>query len=258
MDTEPCAEGGRSLGSIVDGAALQLRGVDFGAAPGASAVTLRVASPLAGCSVDVLADGVPVGPPCALPNTGAWQTFQNVTCPVARAAGVAANLTFSFHGPRSANLLNLLYWSFSGGAASGATPPPVVVRVALRAAANNHYLCARDGDGVVTPSGAAPCAWELSDLADGTWALAAAEGAEGQHWACLGATGPLAVTADAPGAPCTRFWLYGTPVGSYALLSAGAGRFVTAAPDAATPVAAGGLDPRTTPGDGARFVVLEL
>jgi arabinoxylan arabinofuranohydrolase len=256
LDTEPCAEGGRNLGFIADGATLTLRGVDFGAAPGASALTLRIATPVAGVSVDVLADGVPVGPPCALPATGDWQRFDNATCAVARAVGVAANLTFVFHGPGKTGLVNVIFWSFAGGAASGTTPPPVAVRVALRSAANNLYACARPGDGVVTPSGAAPCAWTLSDLGDGTWALGSGAGAA-QRWACLGAAGPLAATAAAPGAACTRFWLYGTPVGSYALLSAGAGAFVAAAPDAATPIGAGGVDPRATPSDGARFFLEE-
>ena len=256
VGTEPCAEGGRNLGFITDGAALQLRGVDFGAAPGAAALVLRVASPLSGCSVDVLADGVPVGPRCALPNTGDWQVFQNASCAVARAVGVAANLTFVFHGPGSTGLLNVLFWTFQGGAASGAAPPPVAVRVALRSAATNLYACARAGDGVVTPSGAAPCAWTLSDLGDGTWALAAGAGAA-QRFACLRSAGPLAASELAPGAPCTRFWLYGTPVGSYALLSAGAGAFAAAPGDAAAPIAAGGLDPRTAPGDGERFFLEE-
>lgn len=255
LNTEPCAEGGLNLGFVTEGATLSLRGVDFGAAPGASSITLRVATPLAGCRIDVLADGNPVSS-CGLPNTGDWQRFENVTCAVTGAVGVASNLTFVFHGPSPTGLLNLLYWSFSGGAASGAVPPPVSVRIALRSAATDLYACAGPADGVVTPSGAAPCAWTLSDLGDGTWALATGEGADAR-WACLRATGPLAATEAAPGDACTRFWLYGTPVGSYSLLSAGAGTFVAATTDANAPIAAGGLDPRTTPGDGARFFLEE-
>ena len=133
----------------------------------------------------------------------------------------------------------------------------MAVRVALRSAATGLYACARAGDGVVTPASAAPCAWVLQDLQDGTWALGEGEGTGGR-WACLGSGGgSMAASAAAPGAPCTRFWLYGTPVGSYALLSAGAGGFVAAAADPAAPLAAGGLDPRTTPSDGARFFLEE-
>jgi arabinoxylan arabinofuranohydrolase len=259
MATAPCAEGGRSLGSIASGASLQLRGVDFGAAPGAATLTLRAATPLAGASVSVLADGALLGT-CSLPSTGGWQVFQNTTCSVSGAAGVAANLTFAFHGPSgTGGLLNLLYWSFAGGAASGAAPPPVAVRIALRSAATGQYACARAGDGAVTAASAAPCAWVLADQQDGTWALG--EAGAGGRWACLasGSGASMAASEAAPGAACTRFWLYGTPVGSYALLSAGAGQFVAAAAggDAAAPLAAGGLDPRTTPSDGARFFLEE-
>jgi hypothetical protein len=100
LDTEPCAEGGRNLGFISDGAVLSLAGVDFGAAA-AAAVTLRVATPLAGGSVTVLVDGAPAGAPCAVPATGDWQVFTNVSCPLfagGPAVGVAANLSFVFHG----------------------------------------------------------------------------------------------------------------------------------------------------------------
>jgi hypothetical protein len=100
----------------------------------------------------------------------------------------------------------------------------------------------------------------LQDLQDGTWALGEGAGAgAGGRWACLGSGGSgMAASAAAPGAACTRFWLYGTPLGSYALLSAGAGQFVAAAAgDPAAPLGAGGLDPRTTPSDGARFFLEE-
>ena len=98
LGTEPCAEGGRNLGFVTAGATLQLKGVDFGGAPGAATLTLRVASPLAGCSVSVLADGALLGA-CSVPRTGDWQVYANTTCAVAGAVGVVANLTLVFHGP---------------------------------------------------------------------------------------------------------------------------------------------------------------
>jgi hypothetical protein len=266
LDTEPCAEGGRNLCFIGDGGVLSLTGVDFGAVA-ASAVTLRVATPLAGGTVTVLVDGAPAGAPCAVPATGAWQVFNNVTCPLfagGPAVGVTANLSFVFHGAAGgAGLMNVLCWAFHGGAAGGAAPPPVAVRVALRAAATGLFLCAAgDAGAVVTPSGGAPCNWTLRDLGDGTWALSTARGGGGggERFACIsGAAGPLAATKDAAGSDaCTRFWLYGTTGGSYALLSAGAGSFLVAEASPAAPVAAGAADPRRTAADGARFFIEEL
>ena len=255
MGTEPCAEGGLNLGFISNGAALSLRGVDFGAAPGAAGLTLRYATPVAGVSVEVLGDGRALGPRCALPATGDWQVYANASCAVAAgsASGIVGNLTLAFFGPGATGLVNVRFWAFAGGAASGALPPPVRARAALRSAATGLYACPRAGDAVVVADSAAPCAWVFSDLEDGTWALQS----EGGGWGCLGSAGPLAAREAAPGAPCTRFWLYGTPVGSYALLSAGAGAFAAAGEGAGAPIAAGGLDPRLTPSDGARFFVEE-
>ena len=261
LGTEPCAEGGRNLGFISNGAVLTLAGVDFGAAPGATAITLRAASPLGGGAVTVLVDGAPAGAACAVPNTGDWQVFGNVTCPLfeGAAVGVAANLSFVFSGAATGGLFNVLFWAFHGGAASGAAPPPTAAAVALRSAATGLFACAAgDAGAVVTPSGGAPCRWTLRDLEDGTWALSTATGG-GERFACInGAAGPLAATAEAAGDACTRFWLYGTPVGSYALLSAGAGSFLAASAAPATPIGAGATDPRLTPADGARFFIEEL
>lgn len=260
LDTEPCSEGGRNLGFTFDGAVLSLRGVDFGASPGASAVTLRTATPLAGGSVTVLLDGVPAGPPCAVPSTGDWQVFTSVTCPLTlgRATGIATNLSFVFNGrPDGKGLFNLAWWTFLGGVASGEAPPPVTVALALRSVATDLYACAAaDAGAVVTPSGAAPCAWTLHDLEDGTYALGTPS-ASGERFACIGAGAgaALAATAMSPDAPCARFWLYGTPVGSYAFLSAGAGTFLTATAVPSAAVGAGSIDPRLTPNDGARFFV---
>ena len=124
LDSEPCAEGGLNLGYVSNGSTTMLRGVDFGA--GASAVTLRVATPLSGVSVDVLVDGRAVVSGCAVPNTGDWQTWANITCALAPAAqGVAANLTLRFScSACTGGLLNVRYFSFtaSGPRVAAAVP----------------------------------------------------------------------------------------------------------------------------------------
>ena len=198
MDTEACAEGGLNLGFISNGAALTLRGVDFGAAPGAAALTLRYATPVAGVSVEVVGDGRALGPRCALPATGDWQVYANASCAMGSgASGIVGNLTFAFYGPGATGLVNVLFWAFGGGAASGALPPPVAARAALRSAATGLYACPRAGDGVVVADSAAPCAWAFSDLGDGTWALQSAGGG-GAAWAAQGRWLPLQLRPARP------------------------------------------------------------
>jgi arabinoxylan arabinofuranohydrolase len=121
LDSEPCAEGGLNLGFISDGSTTMLRGVNFGAGAGASAITLRVATPLSGVSVSVLVDGRALADGCAVPNTGDWQTWANVSCALAPAAqGVAANLTLRFScATCTGGLLNLRYFVFSGAGGGG-------------------------------------------------------------------------------------------------------------------------------------------
>lgn len=269
LNSEPCSEGGLNLGFITPGSHVSLTGVDFGGGGGATALTLRLATPLQGVSVEVWADGVAATgttTPCAVPNTGDWQVYTNVTCPLTPgvAKGVVGNLTFVFLGPGTTGILNARYWVAEGGVASGATPPPASPTIALKSVATGKYLCAAgDAAGVVTPSGVSPCPWGIFDQEDGTWALGVGGGGEGgppQRFACL-SSGPgdvLAAVEPVAGAQCTRWWLYGTPPGTYALLSAGSGSFLTATQEEGEPLRGGGLDPRTTPFDGARFAIEEL
>jgi arabinoxylan arabinofuranohydrolase len=268
LNSEACSEGGLNLGFITPGSRLSLTGVDFGGGGGgASALTLRLATPLQGVSVGVWVDGVLATAPslCAVPSTGDWQVFTNVTCTLTPgvAKGVVGNLTFTFLGPGTTGILNVRYWVAQGGVASGAIPPPASPTIALKAVATGKYLCAGGSaaGGVVTPSGVSPCPWQIQDLEDGTWALGVDVGNGGVMYACLssGAGDVLAVVEPVTGAQCTRFWLYGTPPGTYAILSAGSGSFLTTdAQEEDSPLRGGGLDPRTTPFDGSRFVVEEL
>ena len=271
LDSEPCAEGGLNLGYVSNGSTTMLRGVDFGA--GASAVTLRVATPLSGVSVDVLVDGRAVVSGCAVPNTGDWQTWANITCALAPAAqGVAANLTLRFScSACTGGLLNVRYFSFtaSGPRVAAAVPPPVTVPVALRAMSNGLYVqVASDpsSSGLLTPSGAAASSpldpsllFTLVDNEDGTFSLQAAGAGPAQgRFVCatLGGAGPLRASEASTADACTRFWLYGTVYGTHALLSASNGRFVVSGASAA-PLVPTAQDPRGAAGDGSRFMLEE-
>jgi len=67
LDTEPSSEGGRNLGFIANGSVLTVVGVDFGAIPGASALTLRTATPLGGGRLRFLWMEPPRVPPAQCP-----------------------------------------------------------------------------------------------------------------------------------------------------------------------------------------------
>jgi len=111
VQTEPCREGGRDVGSIRSGSWIRYAGADFGR--GASAFTARVAAPAAGSRIELhldRRDGPLIGV-CPVPNTGGWQTWRTVTCPVTHAAG-GHDLFFQFRGPGTGGLFNVKWFRF--------------------------------------------------------------------------------------------------------------------------------------------------
>ena len=267
LDSEPCAEGGLNLGYITNGSRLDLRGLDFGPAPGrgATGVLFRIATPVAGGAISVLLDGIQVGQPCAIPTTGDWQIWTNVSCSLGgqTLTGVAARVSLVFTGATATGgLFNLQYWTFTGDGTAGSAPPPrVVAPVSLRAVRNGRFW-AVEADGTVAASGGplppgTPPAWAIEDMEDGTYALRAATGAAAGSYVCATAAALTASNAE-PTAPCTRFFLYGTPGGGYAILAAGLGAFVVAGNNTAlAPLAATADDPRSAVSDGARHWIVD-
>jgi ribulose-5-phosphate 4-epimerase/fuculose-1-phosphate aldolase len=69
-------------------------------------------------------------------------------------------------------------------------------------------------------------------------------------------SGPLCAHSQSIAEACTRFWLYGTTPGSYALLSATNGLFVVSS-GGDVPLMATAADPRVIAADGARFFIEE-
>ena len=129
-----------------------MRGVDFGAAPGATRLTVRVASLVAGGAVEARLDSV-AGALVAtvpVPATGGWEVFANATAPAEGASGVH-DLYLVFRappaGPSNATtmLFNVNSWAFGGGAAAGgsAPPPQPAIRVALRSRATGAFVTAK-------------------------------------------------------------------------------------------------------------------
>lgn len=115
VQTESCAEGGMDLGSISNGSWVQYANVDFG--KGAKTFTARVASPAADSRIELHLDSQagPLIGTCSAANTGGWQTWKTVTCPVSGAAGVH-NLFLTFHAPHPGGLLNLRWFQFGPAA----------------------------------------------------------------------------------------------------------------------------------------------
>ena len=259
LTSQPCAEGGRSLGSITNGSYTELRGVDFGDAP-PTAVVLRVATPLSGGMVTLSVGGRAGGSPratlatCAIAPTGGYGAWADVTCALsARVSGVASTLRLTFSSASaSGELLNLLRFTFTGGGAGGGAPPPVAATLALRCAGTGGYWGAPDASGAVPP--AAPRAlaadYFLADREDGTYTLGVQVPGVGLRLLAVqpGSGAVLAVGLNASDA-AARFFLYGTTTGSYGLLSAASGLFVSAVEGGLAAVAS---DTRAAPGDAAR------
>ncbi|SDF45266.1 Carbohydrate binding module (family 6) [Lentzea fradiae] len=111
VETEPSSEGGMNLSHLNNGDYVKLKNVAFG--NGARTFTARVASTVAGSSIEVRSGG-PTGAlagTCSVPNTGNWQTWTTVSCAVNGLTGTR-DLYLRFTGGGS-YLLNVNWWQFS-------------------------------------------------------------------------------------------------------------------------------------------------
>lgn len=120
VETEPSSEGGMNIGYIDNGDYVKVKGVAFGT--GATSFAARVASAGSGGRIELRLDsttGTLVGT-CTVGNTGGWQTWATVTCPVSGATGTH-DLYLRFVGG-SGYLFNVDWWRFSRD--GGPTTPP--------------------------------------------------------------------------------------------------------------------------------------
>ena len=247
----------RFLWNVTDGSYIRVAGVDFGAAPGASGFTVRVASATAGGAVEARLDG-PGGQlvaVVAVPSTGGWGAFANVsTSVIGSGAGAASGLRdlwLVFRAPppganASTMIFNVASWAFSGGVAAGAVPPAPAVRVALRSRITGARVTAPTdgtspltaGAGLVGP----PQTFGVVDNGDGSYSLRCANG---RFVAAASPGGALAASAASPSEPLAQWRLAGTPDGAYALVAAAGaakGQMVVAGPGAGDALTASGKD----------------
>ena len=109
--TESCSEGGQNVGFIENGDYLVFRLVDFDS--GAAFFNARVASNTSGGNIELHLDSL-TGPQigtCTITNTGGWQTWTTVSCPVSGATGIH-DLYLKFTGG-SGYLFNVNWWQFT-------------------------------------------------------------------------------------------------------------------------------------------------
>ncbi|MCC4319486.1 glycoside hydrolase family 43 protein [Streptomyces malaysiensis] len=114
IETEPSSEGGMNVGYTENGDYIKVKGVAFGAGP--SSFTARVASATGGGSIELRLggpNGTVVGR-CGVPNTGGWQTWTTVSCPVSGLTGTQ-DLYLRFAGG-SGYLVNADWWRFTADA----------------------------------------------------------------------------------------------------------------------------------------------
>jgi beta-xylosidase len=117
IETEVSSEGGMNVGFIDNGDYLKVKNVAFGG--GATSFSARVSSTVSGSAVEVRTDsanGTVVGR-CAVPNTGGWQAWTTVTCPVSGLSGTR-DLYLRFTGG-SGYLLNVNWWQFGTTTSQG-------------------------------------------------------------------------------------------------------------------------------------------
>ena len=111
IETEICSEGGMDVGLINDGDYIKVKGVAFGDGP--TTFTASVASANAGGSIELRLGsktGTVIGT-CEVADTGGWQTWAMVTCPISEATGTN-DLFFCFVGSSSDYLFNFDWWHF--------------------------------------------------------------------------------------------------------------------------------------------------
>src|SRR3569833_2722316 len=122
LSTEVSSDGGMHVTSINNNDYLKVKGVDFGAAPGAASVDLSVAAASSAGKME-LRLGSQTGTliaTCAVESTGGARTWKTISCRVTGATG-KQDLFFKFVGTGSGNLFTFNWWQFKKAAAAAAT-----------------------------------------------------------------------------------------------------------------------------------------
>lgn len=113
-------EGGRMhVTSIQNGDYIKVKGVEFGAAPGAGGLSLRVAAQNGGSKIEVRVGSLTgtLVATCNIDATGGARSWRTLQCAIPSGAAVGKqDLFFKFVGNGSDNLFNFNWWQFSRAA----------------------------------------------------------------------------------------------------------------------------------------------
>ncbi|KAG7046384.1 carbohydrate-binding module family 6 protein [Colletotrichum scovillei] len=113
VEAQVTASGGIAVAFINSGDYIKVKGVDFGT-KGASQFRAAVSSATNGGRIELRLDsrsGQLIGT-CSIGNTGGWQTWSTITCPVSNAVG-KHDLFFDYIGNGTEYLFNVDWWQFS-------------------------------------------------------------------------------------------------------------------------------------------------
>ncbi|HYC86688.1 MAG TPA: carbohydrate-binding protein, partial [Chryseosolibacter sp.] len=190
VDIESCSEGGFNVGWLAAGEWLEYTVTVTG---GTYSLNARVASPNSGRTFHVELDGVNISGTVAVPNTGAWQTWQTVT--VTTPALTAGTRILRFVADTDGFNFNNLSFTTSGG---GTTT------YRIRNRWQNNFLYDA-GDRVrysATASGTA-YNWVLEDVGNGQREIRNVSTGEYMHIENL--TGYVQCTARTPGWASSRW-----------------------------------------------------
>ncbi|KAJ5483842.1 hypothetical protein N7539_006042 [Penicillium diatomitis] len=113
IQIETCSEGGYSVGYIKSGSYIKVKGVNFG--NGAKTFTARVASAGNGGDIQVRLDSQSgsIVATCTVRNTGGWQSWASVSCPVSNANGVHDVYFVYSSSDKNSYLFNVNWWQFA-------------------------------------------------------------------------------------------------------------------------------------------------
>ncbi|KAK3370383.1 glycosyl hydrolase [Podospora didyma] len=121
LRTETSNDGGIHVAGVNNGDYLKVKGVDFGAAPGAATISLRVAAASGGGKIELHLGSLTgtLAATCTIDATGGATTWKTVSCPVTSGTATGKqDLFFKFVGNGSNDLFTFNWWQFNKAVAA--------------------------------------------------------------------------------------------------------------------------------------------
>ncbi|MCD9020607.1 ThuA domain-containing protein [Cohnella silvisoli] len=224
---EPTADigGGKNIGSISNNDWIGFKSWNLANLVGVSA---RVASPLAGGSIEMRADSTTgtLLATLAVPNTGGWQTWTTVSAQLANAPVGVHDIYFVFKSALSDNLMNVNKFDLLGNGISLQSNT-----VAIKAGINGKFVSAPNGgaNSLIADHAAITLSeqYDMISLANGNVVFKSKANNKYVVAAAAGAS-PLTASSTSEVDPWSEFLLIDALDGKVALRSAANNKYVTA------------------------------